>query len=96
MDVTLHRIEEALIRHRLEEAAMLTDMAAKVLNAITTLAGPKNGLASAVEQRQSDAMTLAQTIRRNARDYLKPSVEIAERVDPEHAAKVVAAKEAEA
>lgn len=39
-------------------------------------------------------MTLAQTIRRNARDYLKPSVEIAERVDPEHAAKVVAAKEA--
>lgn len=38
MDVTLHRIEEALIRHRLEEAAMLTDMAAKVLNAITTLA----------------------------------------------------------
>ena len=91
-DLTLHKIEEAIIRHRMDEAAMLSEMTAKVLRAINIIAGPGNGLGHAVEQRANDAMTLGQTIRRNAAEYLRPQVDVKQTVDPELAAKVKAAK----
>jgi hypothetical protein len=92
-DLTLHKIEEAIIRHRMDEAAMLAEMTAKVLRAINSIAGPGNGLGHAVDQRANDAMTLGQTIRRNAAEYLRPDVDVKQVVDRAHAAKVKAARE---
>ena len=93
-DMTLKKIEDTITRNRMDEAAMLAEMSAKVLRSINSTAGPGNGLGHAVDQRANDAVTLSQTIRRNVIEYLRPDVDVKQKIDPELAAKVKAAKEA--
>lgn len=94
-DTTLRKMGDTVARHRMEEAAELFDMGARLLKDVRTLVAPTNGLDSAIEQRYAEAMTLADTTRRNLKEYLRPKIDAVQTVDADHAKAVVAAKQAE-
>lgn len=65
-------IQRAIVRHRLEEAAMLAELLARVLADVTAIAGAENGVATATRARLTDANTLASMLDEHRRDFVRP------------------------
>lgn len=59
-------IQRTIIRHRFEEAAMLAELTARVLDDVAAIAGAENGTATTAETRSREAAQLAQTISNSA------------------------------
>ena len=60
-------IQKAMIRHRLEEAAMLAAFQVRVLSDVQAVAGAENAIGTAARARIQDATTQAETLEKLAR-----------------------------
>ena len=90
--MTLESLQQNVIRHRVEEATELLNLAADLLHRGNSWTGKMNGLTSALVERARECKTVGETLQQNLKEYMRthaPDVDITQTVDAEHTQKVL-------